>query len=119
MYKASTILIYGRDASLIETRRWVLEHAQCQVLTTFDLAGLNEAIRSQHIDLFILCHSLTRVEAESALSVAHLLRPEMKNLVMTAEPAIWPEFSQDTILTAFVDPQTLISTTTKLLNPTQ
>ena len=119
MSKAPTILIYGRDASLIETRRWVLEHELCQVLTTLTLAAVNEALRSQHIDLFILCHSLTRAEAESALSLAHLLRPDIKNLVMTAEPAIWPEFAQDTILTAFVDPQTLIATTTRLLDSTQ
>ena len=119
MPKSPTILIYGSDRRLLETRQWVLEHQKCRVLTTFTLAEVTEVIRSQHIDLFILCHSLYRAESESALSVAHLLRPEMKNLIMTIEPTVWPELAQDTFLTAFVDPQTLIATAATLLGSNQ
>ena len=119
MFKPPIILIYGRDASLLDTRQWVLEHVGCEVLTSTELAKVSEILRSQDIDLLILCHSLSRAESKSALSVAHLFRPKLKNLIMTAEAASWPEFPQDTILTAFVDPQTLIATTTRLLEPNQ
>lgn len=52
-----TTLIYGRDAPLIQTRQWVLERVDFQVLTALRLTEVKDIIGSKRIDLFILCHS--------------------------------------------------------------
>lgn len=54
-------------------------------------------------------------ECENALAVAHLLRPGMKNLILTAEPYDYTDADRDAVLTAFADPKTLIATATGLM----
>ncbi len=96
----------------------MLEHTEYEVTTTLELTEAKDLLVSKNIDLFILCHSLTQRESERALTMAHLVRPKMKNLILTAEisePSI-PE--QDAVLTAFATPQALIAMVQSLTQQT-
>ena len=76
----ASVLIYGRDAQLLETRRWVLEHAGMKVTTTTDLGEMESILVNEAIDLFILCHTLSPEEGDLCLMKVHALKPTMKSL---------------------------------------
>ncbi len=104
------ILMYGSDQTLIETRRWVLERSGFLVRSTLDLNEASQILSTATVDVFLLCHSLQPGDRESALAAARLLQPEMKNLIMEGSNSTsWPE-GNHTILDAFSDTRTLIST---------
>ena len=64
---------------------------------------------AQHIDLFILCHTLSADEQGSALATAHALRPEMRNLVLVEDTFESQLDPLDAILSAFATPKVLIA----------
>ncbi len=115
MPRSSCILIYGTDSSLIETRRWVLEKAEFEVHPVQDLSQAREVLSTGTVDIFILCHTLSAEECSGALSLAHLLRPETKNLILAAVLSECSGTARDAILTAFASPQLLISTVNGLV----
>lgn len=79
----ATILIYGHDPMLLDTRRWVLEKAGFEVLTIAELDRAAEIVTDQPIDLFLLCHTLTVAERHAAVTTISALQPQMKRLIMT------------------------------------
>lgn len=106
---STSILIYGRDERLLETRRWVLETAGFEVSTTAKPTEVYQTMVAQHIDLFILCHTLSADEQGSALATAHALRPEMRNLVLVEDTFESQLDPRDAILSAFATPKVLIA----------
>lgn len=116
MPRPARILIYGTDSHLIQTRQWVLEKAEFEVQIVEDLSKAREMLSTGTVDIFILCHTLSLEECHRALSLAHLLRPEMKNLILTAEQSECSEIHEDEILTAFATPEALITAVTALID---
>jgi len=112
---STSILIYGRDRKLLETRRWVLETAGFQVSTTAKPTEVYQAMVAQHIDLFILCHTLSAEDQGTALATAHALRPGMKNLVLVEDTFESHLDPRDTILSAFATPTVLIGAVQKIV----
>ncbi len=114
MPRPARILIYGTDSQLIQTRQWVLEKAGFDVQTVQDLAKAREILSTGTVDTFILCHTLSAEEFNRALSLGHHLQPEMKNLILTAEP--FERSHRDATLTAFATPQALITAVSGLVD---
>lgn len=114
MPRLSRILIYGIDSQLIQTRQWVLEKAGFDVQTVQDLSKAREILSTGSVDIFILCHTLSAEECNGALYLGHHLQPEMKNLILTAEP--FERSHRDAILTAFATPEALITAVTGLVD---
>jgi DNA-binding response OmpR family regulator len=69
--KKPRVLIYGRDPSLLETRKWIFERAGYRVSAEADLATAEAILATEGPDLYILCHTLSTELRERALKEAH------------------------------------------------
>ena len=117
MVFAPSILLYGRDGHLLETRRLILESSNFQVRTVSSLLALNETISTHQIDILILCHSLSSEECKRALDVAHVHSPGIKTLVLTAHDSICASLAgeDDNVLDTWEGPRVLLDTVQKLV----
>ena len=84
MSSQTSILIYGRDRQLLETRQWVLEGAGYRVSKATELAGLAQLVPVEQIDLLILCHTLSQEECGRALAVVSTRWPQVHTLLLHA-----------------------------------
>lgn len=116
MTSSSRILIFGHDSVLLETRSLVLLHSGFDVTVALHLQKTADLLATRSFDLFILCHSLPLKDCEHALALAHSLHPGLKTLILEAPLAGCPGRAEDTKLSAFIDPQTLIDTVNQLSN---
>lgn len=104
-----SILVYGRDASLLDTRSWVLERAGYRVLTALSLVEAERIAAVEPISLFLLCHSLSVEDCENALTAASTIQPEMKRLLMTANTPLPSLDPNDRVISAFDGPKKLVA----------
>ncbi len=109
-----SILLYGTDESLMETRAWVIERAGLKVRRTRDGVEVRRSIAEDRIDLLILCHTLTTQEVDRVLDEAHR-QPASHTLVLSAHVTDFPETAQDAVLSAFSGPHTLITKVLELV----
>ena len=112
-----SILIYGRDPSLLDTRRWVLEKAGYRVFSAQTLAEAERLAATEPISLFVLCHSLTPQDCQDALAAAGKIQPKMRRLLITANTPVCNQGHEDRLLSAFDGPQALIAAVHDLLPP--
>jgi DNA-binding response OmpR family regulator len=115
MSAAASILVYGHEARLLETRRWVLEKAGFGVQVTMELQELERLTVNQGPDLLILCHTLSVNDCGEVLQRARELRPEMKVLLLTKHFPVSPEGAEVEVLSAFIGPKVLLATVEKVL----
>ena len=115
-----TIVIYGHDPLLLETRRLILTKSGFAPLSVADHAIAHEMIRHRDIDLLILCSSLPAEEKEWILAELRNTRgsemSEIKTLVIT-QPHSNVNFSSTKVLPSPVAPKTFQSTVTTLVSP--
>ena len=109
MNSSPSILIFGNAPELLETRRLVLQHAGFDVTVSLSLSHATELLISCSFDLFILCHSLSSRECESALRLAHSASPQTKNLLLSKGYLSRKVAEDDTLLASFASPLTLIA----------
>ena len=89
MRESSSILIYGRDSQLLDTRCWVLEQADYRVRPVLNLEDAEQAARTEHISVLVLCHSLSTTDREAAIQLLRSIDPELRMLTLTAgKPAV-------------------------------
>ena len=117
MLPPQSILLYGWDERLLETRRLVLERAGFQVWTVKSLADAEKLIAAHPPALLLLCHSLSVRDCEKALEMAHLLLPTMKCLVLTAGTPVCKLSEGDEVYSAFEGPGNLVAMIERLLKP--
>jgi hypothetical protein len=117
MTVSARILIFGHDSMLLKTRCLILKRAGFQVRTSTALEGASKILVNEEIDLFILCRSVSRAELKYALSVAHEILPEMKNLILSDDLPTTFCTSRDTLVNCFLDPEALVSVATRLTSP--
>lgn len=110
-----SILVYGRDPRLLDTRRWVLEKAGYRVLTVQTLSEAERMAAVEPISLFLLCHTLPIEDCQKALAAANTIRPEMKLLLMTANTPLCSQGPDERVLSAFDGPKALIGAVQELL----
>jgi CheY-like chemotaxis protein len=108
VYSSVGILVFGHDAVLLETRRLILKNAGFQAWIATEATEAIQILVTEPIDLFILCQSLPLDESVSTLKAAHILRPDMENLILGGERLGISANKRDTFLTTFWEPRDLI-----------
>jgi len=114
MPNCPSILIYGNDSTLLETRRLVLEKDRHDIYVSTELSEVERLAATTNVSLLILCHTLTRQESIVALIATHLLLPELKRLLLTDDDYAYPSEGHLEILSAFTGPRELISAVRRL-----
>ena len=104
-----SILIYGQDAHLLETRKWVLQSRGYRVVTIPSLADIDLLPQAPPFALIILCHTLTTKEAEAAIALASRRWPSIKDLVMTIDKSRSPTGLLGQLLHTMGGPTNLLS----------
>ncbi|MGI4827852.1 MAG: cold shock domain-containing protein [Janthinobacterium lividum] len=97
MTNPNCILMFGQDAHLLETRKWVLERAGFATTMVTTLAALNDAIAETFYEVLILCHSLSAMDCETSVSLAALQAPGMQILRLEAGSGVQPLALKQTI----------------------
>lgn len=77
-----SVLIYGHDARLLESRKWVLQSCGYRALSVPTLAALSRVPLTPPINLLVLCYTLSPRECESAIAHATLRWPNVKELAL-------------------------------------
>jgi DNA-binding NtrC family response regulator len=116
MTNATTILLYGRDAGLLQTRQWLLEASGYRVLLAMELADMKKVVEEKGIDLLILCHSLSTEEAQEALAAVAPQRQKVHTLIMAAYWGSSAAAMPDEVLEAMDGPAKLVSVVGRLLD---
>jgi DNA-binding response OmpR family regulator len=86
-----SVLIYGFDHTLLETRCWVFERNGFEVGTASDIAQAEEVLKVRLIDLFLICHTIPRLERRKAVAAIHAIRPQVKVMLVTTASHPEPE----------------------------
>lgn len=77
-----SILLYGRDAHLLELRKWFLHSLGYRVYTAMTLAEFSAIPASPQISLITLCHTLSERECPAVIASASARWPEIKSLTL-------------------------------------
>ena len=81
---AVSILIYGHDEQLLETRQWVLQSRGSRILTITHPSGVMSIPRTPPIKLLLLCHSLSAEEGKAAIALGESRWPGIQILALEA-----------------------------------
>lgn len=82
-----SILMFGRDTHLLETRQLVLQTSGYQVLTIHSLAELDRIPRTPEIALIVLCPTLSARERTDAVARASSRWPGIQKLALMGRNA--------------------------------
>jgi DNA-binding NtrC family response regulator len=91
MTSKPSVLIYGYDRTLLETRSWVFERNGFEVGTASHIAQAEDALKARIIDLFLICHTIPSQERRRAVEAIHTIRPRVKVVVVTTASLPEPE----------------------------
>lgn len=106
------ILVYGREATLLQTRAWILEKAGHRVWPTMHKLEANSL--SEPIDLVVLCHTLSPEERRKALLTLATRWPEAKKLQLC--PSSGPAEKDVETFDIFEGPRGLLKKVNELLS---
>jgi len=101
---STTVLIYGVDPLLLETRRLLLTRQGFGVVLTRTLGEVETSIRELEPSVAIFCSSLTHEEKEEAITLSQRLRPEMKKLVVEGVTGLRVSAQADSIVDGLYGP---------------
>jgi hypothetical protein len=115
MQQHASVLLFGQDARLVETRGWVLRKTGFQIHTALTLSDLDLIATQVTIDLFVLCDSLSSATRTQTVAFIRSRWPLAKRLIF--EPSISTEMldSRESIFCAFDGPRELITAINKML----
>jgi len=86
-----SVLIYGYDVSLLETRSWVLGRNGFEVGKASHLREAEAVASARPIDLFLMCHTIPAQERRSAVAAIQAVRPQAKVMLVTTATHPVPE----------------------------
>jgi hypothetical protein len=112
---AISILMYGRDANLMQTRQWVLQSRGYRVLVITHPAGIETTPLAPPIALLIFCHSISPEERAATLARATSRWPAIKHLVLDVEASRNPGGILGQLLHTMGGPQNLLAMVGKLV----
>lgn len=110
-----SILMFGQDARLVETRHWVLEQSGFRLRSVLRLPELAEAALHQPFELFILCDSLTADTRTQAVDLIRTEWPAAKLLVLVSTASHEDLEAPAILFTAMDGPYKLVATIKTLL----
>ena len=111
------VLCFSHDFSLMLTRQWLLEKSKCRVLGAMSQPELLERLRQTHVDLVVLCQTLTADECRAALALAQEHSPATRCLVMYFTRAHWMWEGQASYLSSNQSPADFMRTVQQMLRP--
>lgn len=111
----SSILVYGHDQRLLETRSWVLELAGYRVVQAKNLAEAEARARAEPLDAAVICHTLNAEECREALELLRRLRPETQRLVMTTNSTSVSDGQQEAVVSGYDGPVRLLQEVARLV----
>jgi hypothetical protein len=79
------VVMYGHDAHLLETQRWVLDSRGYRVLTIRRPSDLSRLQQTPAPSLLVLCRTLSPREREDAVARARACWPEIKILALVRD----------------------------------
>lgn len=85
-----SVLIFGHDARLLDSRKWVLQGCGYRALSARFLSAIDRVPLEPPVDLLVLCYTLSSRECESAIVKARIRWPEVKTLVLERQAAPRP-----------------------------
>jgi hypothetical protein len=109
-----TVLLYGRDRSLLNTRELILQKAGYRVWTAADLSEIDRAVQGERVDLLILCHSLTLEQCGRALAFCHSRWPFTKSLLLAVAGSWCAAGKPELVFEAAAGPAELLATVGRL-----
>lgn len=80
-----SVLMYGHDAHLLESRKWVLESRGYRIHIIQRLTELNHIPATPAVSLVVLCHTLTPHESDEAVTRTSARWPGIKHLHLVAD----------------------------------
>lgn len=110
-----SVLMYGHDAHLLESRKWVLESRGYRVHTIQRLTELNHIPASHPVSLIVLCHTLTFDESDEAVTRASGRWPGLKRLHLVADNSRYPSQVLGQVMHTLDGPARLIRMVTELV----
>jgi hypothetical protein len=113
--KQPSILMYGHDEHLLETRQWVLESRGYRVVTMVHPSGFKVIPLMPPIRLLLLCHSLSPGECDAAIALASARWGGIKSLVLDADGTRAPSGILGQLLHTMEGPAKLISAVSKIV----
>jgi CheY-like chemotaxis protein len=84
MSEPISLVLYGRNLHLLDTRRRLLQEAGYQVWTAAQIPEVFAIITEERIDVLILCRTLSPEERAWALAFADVQSPPMRSIVLIA-----------------------------------
>jgi hypothetical protein len=115
MNKPVSIVFYGRNERLLETRSWILGNAGYRVSTAMELVEFERILQSGSISLAILCHTLSAEQQREALTIAKGLRPTVKTLLLITPDLPMPGEDADELLSTSEGPGALVASVNRIL----
>jgi len=115
MPSSGTVLIYGHDPLLLQTRSRILKQAGYTVWTAEVLDEVKAIIGANAVVVLIICQTLPDEEGEAVIKLAHQLRPEMKTLVMSLARQRLLKTSREIPFNVSRGPRNLLETIQKLM----
>jgi len=109
-----SILLYGKDRSLLNTRELILLRAGYRVFTASDLLEIDSVVQGESVDLLILCHTLTLEQCGRALAFGHSRWPFMKSLLLAATDSWCAAGKPELVFEAAAGPAELLATVGRL-----
>ena len=110
-----SVLMYGHDAHLLESRKWVLESRGYQVHNIQRLTELNDLPATQPVSLIVLCHTLTPQESSDAVARASARWPGIKRLHLVADNSRYASQVLGQVMHTLDGPARLIHMVTELV----
>lgn len=100
----TSIVVYGQDAQLLETRYMVFKQAGFLVHKATSLSEVEAMVARQETRLLLVCHSVPSQDCGAAVEMAAMFAPAMKTLCLTAGRPACSEPS----MSAFEGPRRLV-----------
>ena len=109
-----SLLLFGVNRKLAETRSWVLEKNGYRVVQVAELERLQQMAARSEMALLILCHSLAEGERSAAMLLAQARRPPLKCLALTTGVEDEPGGGPDAVVSSLAGPAGLLAAVARL-----
>lgn len=83
-----SILIYGKDERLVETRQWMLESCGYRARIADRTVEVERMAEEGAVDLLLLCHSLSAEESGDVVAAVLGRHPAAKVLTLMSRPTV-------------------------------
>jgi len=113
----NTVLVYGRDPRLLETRQWLLEAEGYHVLPISGIAQIKSI--APPVDLLVVCHTVPSDECDLVLELASARWPGAHKLILVARTETPSCAAKAESFHTIEGPAKLVSLVHQLLPPNQ